>query len=243
MQNASYKIIQLEEVDSTNDLAKKFILEENMTGNCVIIADHQTRGKGRLGRTWESPSGTGLWMSLILGPGICHDQLVLYNFMASLTVCETLRKLTGLEFELKWPNDILIRGKKICGILLETVTKQGELFLITGIGLNINQTSFPEPLDQTATSLFIETKTIWERTAVLQEILTKFDDNRSNMDINIIKKWKSMTNMLGKRVSVIQDNATFDCTANDIGDDGALIVDRNGKTDRLYAGDVRVRVN
>lgn len=239
----TYKIIQLDETESTNDYAKKLILEESINGSCVIFANHQTRGKGRLGRTWESAPGAGLWMSLIVGPGINHERLVLYNFMASLTVCETLREMTGLDFELKWPNDILIRGKKICGILLETTAKNGELYLIIGIGLNINQRIFSEPINQTATSLFLETRTNWEISEVMQKVLKRFDENRSNLNIDIFRRWKMMTTMLGKSISIVQDKTIFDGIAKDIADDGALIVERNGKTDRLYAGDVQVRVN
>lgn len=243
MHQTNYKIIQLDEVDSTNDYAKKLILEENINGTYVIIADHQTRGKGRMGRTWESPYGAGLWMSLVLGPGLSHDQLVLYNFMTSLTVCETLCELTGQPFELKWPNDILIRSRKICGILLETATKQGTLFLIAGIGLNINQKEFPEPLNQTATSLFLETQKTWERFAVLQAFMKNFDENRIELNTEIFKRWRMMTTMLGKPISVIHGTTQFECTAKDIAEDGSLIVERNGKTDRLYAGDVQIRLN
>jgi BirA family transcriptional regulator, biotin operon repressor / biotin---[acetyl-CoA-carboxylase] ligase len=238
-----YKILQLDEVDSTNEFAKRLILEEPVKGNYIIIADHQTRGKGRLGRIWESPRGEGLWMSIILGAGKSHDRLVWYNFMASLSVCETLSELTHKNFELKWPNDILLHGKKACGILLETVNKNSELFLIIGIGININQKEFSEPLDKTATSLLMETGKTWDRSEILEHTVSKFDHYRSNLSVEIFKRWKTKSTMFGKPITVIQGEKSFEALAIDMGDDGALIVERDGKKEKLYAGDVRIRLN
>lgn len=243
MPDSNYKLIQLEEVDSTNEYAKKLVVQEDNRGPYVIIADHQTRGKGRLGRLWESPRGMGLWMSIILKSGRSHEEMAWTNFMVSVTVCETLRELTRLPLELKWPNDILINGKKICGILMETVNKNREVFLIIGIGININQQNFPEPLDSTATSLFIETQTVWDRWIILAKIISRFDDNNANLSPEIITRWKSLSGMLGHRVTVVQGNHTFEAIATDIAKDGALVVERNGRTEKLYAGDVHILVN
>ncbi|MBL7995905.1 biotin--[acetyl-CoA-carboxylase] ligase [bacterium] len=243
MINSNYKIIQLDEVDSTNEYAKKLVLQEDNQYKYIVIADHQTSGKGRLGRRWESRRGMGLWMSLILKPGEQQEKMVWINFAVSLTVCEALKELTGLPLELKWPNDILIHGKKICGILLETVNKNKELFLIVGIGLNINQQDFPKPLDSTATSLFIETQTVWDRAALLQRIMSKFDENSLNLNSEIITRWKSLSGMLGHRITVMKGDYTFEAMAIDIAKDGALVVERNGKAEKLYAGDVHISVN
>lgn len=238
-----HKILHLEDVDSTNEFAKRLILKEDIGDIYIIISDHQTRGKGRLGRVWESPPGMGLSMSIILKPGVRNQDLVWCNFMTSVSVCETLRELTHLPFELKWPNDILIQSKKVCGILLETISKSSELFLIIGIGININQRGFPVPLDQTATSLFIETQMVWDRTLILRSLLAKFDENYANLDSDIFTRWKSLSGMLGRRITVIKGGDTFDATAMDVADDGALIIEKDGKTEKLYAGDVLVRIN
>lgn len=241
MHNSKYKILQLDEVDSTNDFSKKLILQEDIQDNHIIIADHQTHGKGRLGRVWESPSGMGIWMSLILKPDARNNDLVLYNFMTSITVCETLREVTLLPLELKWPNDILIKGKKVCGILLETVNKNTEQFLVVGIGININQQDFPEPLDKIATSLFIETRTVWDRSIILQKLLANLGKNYVDLDPGIFLRWKSLSRMLGSKITVVQGNDTYDATAKDIAEDGALVVEKNGKIEKLYAGDVHIQ--
>ncbi|KAB2880400.1 biotin--[acetyl-CoA-carboxylase] ligase [bacterium] len=243
MPDINYKLIQLEEVDSTNEYAKKLVLHEDILDTYVVVANHQTHGKGRLGRKWESPRGMGLWISIILKPGKSHEEMVWTNFMVSVTVCEALKELTRLLFELKWPNDILINGKKICGILTETVNKNKKVFLIIGIGININQQDFPGPLDGSATSLFIETQTVWDRWVILEKIMSGFDDNNINLSPEIITRWKSLSGMLGHRITVVQGDHTFEAMATDIAKDGALVVERNGRAEKLYAGDVHILVN
>ncbi len=243
MQHFGYKLLSLDEIDSTNEFAKRLILQEPLDQNCIVTANYQTRGKGRLGRTWESPRNEGLWMSLIPSTPVDHDQLVLYNLATACSVCESLRKMTGAGFELKWPNDVLIRSKKVCGMLLETVSKAGNLYLIIGIGVNLNQKEFPEPLNSTATSLRLETGKNWEPLPVMEEIVSNLNENLKLQVSDNLKKWKTLSGMLGKRIRIIQNGESFDSVAIDVAEDGALIVQDNGSVKKLYAGDVQIRLS
>lgn len=242
MHRSNFKILQLDQTDSTNEFAKKLILQEDIQSDYVIVAEHQTHGKGRLGRVWESAPSLGLWMSVIVKPEK-DIGLAIYNFATAVTVCETLRELTYLPLVLKWPNDVLTDGKKICGMLLETVNKNSELYLVIGIGININQQSFAEPLDKTATSLFIETQTVWDRNDIMQRLFSNLLENYKTMDERIFNRWKSLTLMLNKPIIVEQGSAVYHAWAKDIADDGALVIERNGKIEKLYAGDVRIQLN
>lgn len=242
MVTSNFEVLQLDTIDSTNEYAKSLILREDLQNNYIVVASHQTLGKGRLGRTWESPANMGLWASLILKPGVLPETMIWLNFMSSLTVCEVLRDLTRLPFELKWPNDVLIRGKKVCGILLETLNKNKELFLIIGIGINVNQHEFQGPLGKTATSLFIETQSQWDLSLLLQKIITRFTENNMNLDAGIFKRWKTMSGMFGRQITVVQSNNMFEAIAVDLATDGALLIKAKGGMEKIYAGDVQIKM-
>ncbi len=234
------KIILLDQVDSTNEYAKKLLLQQNISENTAVVADHQVKGKGRLGRVWKSPPGVGLWMSFILKPQLKPDQFFLITYMASVAVAEAVEQMTSLSAELKWPNDVLLNGKKCCGILLESVTKDSQPYVIAGIGINVNQTEFPLALQDTATSLRIESGRAWKRHELFSEILSRLGALYPSLDRSILEKWKLHSNLFGRKVDVTQANHTFEATAIDLADDGALIVEREGKHQNIYAADVRI---
>ncbi|MEI6131626.1 MAG: biotin--[acetyl-CoA-carboxylase] ligase [Bacillota bacterium] len=148
-----YKLISFDEVDSTNSAAKKLeTLEERFT---VLVAKEQTDGRGRLGRNWESANGKGLWTSIVFETDQCVDQIATITFVAANAVTALLRKTYGIQAKIKWPNDIFVGEKKICGILVESFV-QGKRRIIVGIGLNTSQLNEDFSPELEATSINIE---------------------------------------------------------------------------------------
>lgn len=237
------KVIYLQEIDSTNEFAKKIAPQEGE--GTVIVADIQTKGRGRKQRTWSSPKG-GLWMSVILKPSVHSEHITKLVFISALAVVETLAEF-GIEGKIKWPNDVLVSGKKICGILSEgRYSKSGIEYVILGLGINVNN-KLPEELKDTATSmreiLGFETSPI----EVFKKLLGRLDSwyliyLRGDYK-EIINKWKMYSATIGKRVRIITDKGEIIGIAIDIDENGALILKQdNGILKRIYYGDVSLRV-
>lgn len=170
------KIFYKEEMDSTNTEAKRLAirdesleesLEESMEKSAedsqddfhglLVITEQQTMGKGRRGRSWSSPKGTGIWMSLLLRPKISIERASMLTLTAALSVADSITEITGLEALIKWPNDIVVNGRKVCGILTEMSSEANEIrYVVIGIGINVNTEEFPEEIREIATSLLIE---------------------------------------------------------------------------------------
>ena len=140
------KVILLESTVSTNDECKSLAFEGEKEGT-LVIADEQTGGKGRIGRAWSSPRGEGIWMSLILRPDINPYFVSSITLLAGLSVCKALKNF-GIDAGIKWPNDVWIKGKKVCGILTEmNASADGIDFVVVGIGVNVNTSIFPQELE------------------------------------------------------------------------------------------------
>jgi BirA family transcriptional regulator, biotin operon repressor / biotin---[acetyl-CoA-carboxylase] ligase len=150
-------IVYFDTIDSTNSYAKK-LGNANCVEGTVVVADMQTEGRGRLGRQWNSASGKGIWMSIVLKPNIGPEDAQIITIAAAIAVVAALKKSVGIDAGIKWPNDIIIDGKKVCGILTEMNSEMERVnFIVLGIGLNVNQTAedFPEDIKDLATSLKI----------------------------------------------------------------------------------------
>ncbi|NJE47547.1 biotin--[acetyl-CoA-carboxylase] ligase [Thermococcus sp. GR7] len=231
------KIIHLREVDSTNEYAKLIALDERE--GTVVVADRQTAGKGRKGRTWASPEG-GLWMSVILKPKAESKHLSKLVFIGALAVVDTLWKF-GIEAGIKWPNDVWVNGRKICGVLTEG--RIGE-FVILGIGLNVNNDA-PEELRKMATSM----REFLGREVSLSEVfraLIRNLDHWYRLFLNgryaeIISALKERSIVLGKEVKIIDDETELVGRAVDIDVDGALILETPKGRVRVLHGDVSLR--
>jgi BirA family biotin operon repressor/biotin-[acetyl-CoA-carboxylase] ligase len=237
------------EVDSTNKWAK----ELTMYGACegtVVIAETQTRGRGRLGREWVSPTG-GLWFSLILRPKLRPAEAVKLTFAAGLAVTKVLREMFGLKSETKWPNDVLVNGRKICGILTEmNTTGETVNFVVVGVGVNANfdvEKALPEQLKKVATSLENELGRkvqleelfggLLERLENLYELFTKKGFNP------VLEEWKNYAGFLGYQVEVISPTEKLSGLALDVDHDGALVLRlEDGTMRRIFVGDVSLRV-
>ncbi|MEM3696728.1 MAG: biotin--[acetyl-CoA-carboxylase] ligase [Candidatus Bathyarchaeia archaeon] len=244
------KILFLHKTDSTNDIAKKLANYEASEGT-IVVAETQTAGRGRLGREWFSPKG-GLYFSTILKPKITVKESVKLVFVAGLAVAEVLHEKYGLHVETKWPNDVLVGGRKICGILSEMKTRGEKVdYAIIGVGINANvkvKKEFPEELKTVATSIEDELG----RKIKLEELLRLLLENLENVYeqfmkegfTQVLKKWKRYASFIGKKVEIINEVGRLHCLALDVDDDGALVVRlEDGTVKHVFFGDVSLQIN
>jgi BirA family biotin operon repressor/biotin-[acetyl-CoA-carboxylase] ligase len=244
-QHLQFTLREFEEVPSTNNLLKT-MAEGGDAEGLVVLAHHQTGGRGRLGRTWNDEPKANLLFSLLLRPSIPLERFPLLAFYASLAVAEAIHSHTGITADCKWPNDILLDGKKVCGILLESSQdKTRSPFAILGIGLNVNQQLFPKELRSLATSIALRTGGTHDRAGLLRAILVRLDAHygdvlRSDFS-RILVQWQRMAVMFDRSVTVIQGDHERVGIARSLAPDGGLIVDFNGTVSTVYAGDVTIR--
>lgn len=227
-------VVLLENTQSTNLAAKEFA-ENHFCG--VVAAKTQSGGKGRNGRTFSSPAG-GLYFSLVMDVGDSEGASPLkYVIVAGVSTCLALEKL-GFSPKLKWPNDVYIDGKKLVGILCETVTTDSGKKLIIGIGINVNTECFDPELADTATSLYLESGKRFSRAELLAGIVSNIENMNFGTALCEYRK-RSMT--IGHAVSVLAENGAYTAQAIDIDDEGFLMVETVGGVRRIVAGDVSIR--
>ncbi len=213
---------------STNELAMQLI-KSGASAGTLILADHQSNGKGRNGHNWESEVGVNLLFSLILKPQVPTHRLPVMSLLCALAVSQALASHTELTPEIKWPNDVLLDGRKVCGILNEsTIMGKEASYVILGIGCNVNQTIFPEDLAQSATSLKLATGKEFDRKALLTDILKYLwplykDVERGDYKAHL-GLWTGYCRMLGKEIEYIQQGQTQSGIAEDIDENGRLVV-------------------
>jgi BirA family transcriptional regulator, biotin operon repressor / biotin---[acetyl-CoA-carboxylase] ligase len=233
-----------EVVDSTNSYAFKLALDGAPEGACVL-ADSQKAGRGRLNRVWFSPAGENLYLSIILRPHVHPSNIYPITFISSLAVYDTIEAITGIKPTLKWPNDLLINGKKICGTLLELSTEADMVrFVVVGIGLDINmkEKEISEEIDQKATSLFIETNNLFERSHVcgillsnLEKYYLLFKEKGENQACRI---WEEKSCIKGKYLEINQMGQSYKGISEGIDNKGALLLNVDGEIKNIIAGDV-----
>ena len=235
------------EVSSTNDVAKELATNGAEEGT-VVISETQTLGRGRLGREWASPEG-GIWFSIILRPEVEPKDASKLTFVGAVAVARVIREMFNLRAEVKWPNDVLIGGKKVCGILTETSTKGDALnFVVVGVGINANASlnSFPESLRNSLTSLKEELKEEIERERFLRALLEELEHYytmfmRKNFDL-ILEEWRNLAGFLGQYVEVLSFDEKITGRAVDVDQNGALIIKlRNGTVKKVMSGDVTIQ--
>jgi BirA family transcriptional regulator, biotin operon repressor / biotin---[acetyl-CoA-carboxylase] ligase len=253
------KIFYFDTIDSTNLYAKK-LGNENCEEGTVIIADSQTAGRGRLGRHWTSASNKGIWMSIVLRPDIVPENAQIITIAAAVAVVTAIKKSTGINTGIKWPNDIILNGKKVCGILTEMNSEMERVnFIILGIGINVSQNleDFPEDLMKLATSLKIHLFNnqdhnldpdikILNRSEIIKNLLYELEIIYSKINkgllTEIVDEWKLNSVTLGKEVKVLSKSMEFTGIAIDITADGKLIVkDNEGKLTEVNSGEVSVK--
>ncbi|PKN29216.1 MAG: biotin--[acetyl-CoA-carboxylase] ligase [Deltaproteobacteria bacterium HGW-Deltaproteobacteria-21] len=240
------EIVVFSRIESTNTSAKSMALAGAPEGT-LVIADTQTSGGGRKGRTWYSPVRDGLYASIILRPNLLLSQAGRIPIFASLAVAESLVSLGLSGVSLKWPNDILVRGKKIAGILTEVGAEMDAVdYMIIGVGINVNTPRFPEKLQRSATSFFLETGTRIFRNMVLTRYLTLFEKYcrvyRRGVTGRLLARWKDLAGIMGRHVVVESAGRTSGGLVQGLDEDGALIVqDPKAGRVRVFSGDVRLQ--
>jgi BirA family biotin operon repressor/biotin-[acetyl-CoA-carboxylase] ligase len=223
------RVIYYEEIDSTNTAAKEL---GKQTGNhgALVLAEEQNQGKGRLGRDWSSPKGSGIFMTIVLQPQILPVHASMLTLVAALAVNQGIRKVTGLDSYIKWPNDIVVNGKKVCGILTEMSTMNDKLeCVVIGMGINANRDVFPEELKKTATSLKLECKKEVERTELIVAIMEYLEQyyelfGQTESFIDMVTEYNEVLINRNKQVRIIGAHKEYTGTALGINETGALLV-------------------
>lgn len=241
--DGSMPVFAFDELASTNDEAKRRILAGS-TGRQLIIASHQTKGRGRIDRSFFSPAETGLYMSLIPGGSLSFENAVLATTAAAVAVVRAVDRLTPLRPQIKWVNDIYLNGKKICGILAEAVAhpETGALAgIVIGIGINLTTTEFPPELDGIAASLGSCAPDRNELcAAVCNELLSIF---ASLPDRAYLEQYRERSLVLGREIRYTRGGVSRDALAVDIDDTGGLIIRTvYGDTEIISSGEVSVRL-
>jgi len=240
------EVISYNKIDSTNTIAYE-LAEKGVKEGTVILAEEQAKGRGRHGRGWMSPPGSGIYMSVILRPRITPDEISRITLLAAVAAAQAVRETTGLAASIKWPNDILVNDRKVCGILTEIKAEQDSIdFIVIGIGINVNTRC--EQLPKAASSLREELRRGGKneklsRVEVARKLIEKLDENYFILKTEgfgpIMDEWKTLSDMLGSRVKVVLQGRTFEGLAHDIDPDGALVIRKDtGTLERISSGDV-----
>lgn len=244
---AGGRTVYFDATDSTNIQARR-LAEAHAPHGTLVVSDRQDGGKGRRGRSWASPSGVGIWMSLILRPEIAPSSASMLTLAAALAVREGIQEETGLSPLIKWPNDLVLNGMKICGILTEMSTELMEIqYVITGIGINVNQREFPPEIRDTATSLSLEAGRSFRRSSLIAAILKAFEKDYTAFlktgDLSLLlEEYNACLVNRGKEVCILDPSGEYRAVAEGIDESGSLLVTLPDGTRReIISGEVSVR--
>ena len=239
-------ILRVESISSTNDMARDLALSGAAEGLCVI-AREQTSGRGRQGRSWSSPPGEGLYMSLVLRPEVEASQSALITLAAAIAVAESLRLDFDVHGDIKWPNDVLVNGRKICGILVEAAIERNRLqYAVMGIGVNVGQLLFPEQVRDNATSIMLETGSAIEPDDFAQAMLPRLDHWYAaalSQPDRVITRWEELSSSShDSLVRVESADTVIEGLTRGLTAAGALVVElSNGERCEIVSGEVKVR--
>jgi len=244
---AGAQVAFFEETDSTNNEIRR-LAEQGAPHGTLAVAERQLGGKGRRGRVWTSPAGVGIWMSMLLRPQIDPMAASMLTLVMALSTRRGIEKATGLKSEIKWPNDLVLNKKKICGILTEMSTELMEIqYVIPGTGINVNQMEFPDDIKATATSLRIESGKIQKRSEIIAAIMEAFegyyDTFIETQDMSgLIEEYNANLVNLGNEVCVLDPAGEYRGVSEGINKEGALLVRlSDGTLKEIISGEVSVR--
>jgi BirA family biotin operon repressor/biotin-[acetyl-CoA-carboxylase] ligase len=238
-------VLRFEQLPSTNDLAGEMAASGAEEG-IAIIARGQTAGRGRQGRAWTSPPGEGLYLSLILRPRIKADSAAVITLGAAVAVAETLIRDVQLQVDIKWPNDVLASGRKVCGILVETaIEKDHLLYAVMGIGVNVAQRDFPDEIRDSATSILIESGKLMGADDLLAPLLGRVEHwyrmALSSSDA-VIARWSELSSYARDcSVTVETPDGPVDGVTRGLTASGALIVETASRRHEIISGEVKLR--
>ena len=228
---------------STN-LVLKDMAKQGAPHGSLCLCECQTAGRGRMDRQWSSPEGQGVWLSVLLRPNIPAEHAPLITFCCALAMTKAVRQVTGLEAQIKWPNDLVLKGRKLCGILLEMGFDAQGYYVVAGTGLNVRRDAYPPELADRAISIE-EWADVPDRGTVIAAYLAALEDAVSAIEqqsfAGIAEDFRQECITLGSQVQVLGTDSSFTGVAEDIDETGALLVHVDGELRRVLAGDVSVR--
>lgn len=236
------------EITDSTSLDVKRLAEQGSMEGTVVYADVQTAGKGRRGRSWQSEKGENLLFSILLRPDMEPDKAPRITLLMALAVTKVLREAYEFDAKIKWPNDVVVNGKKVCGILTEMFLKGCSVdYIIVGTGINVNQTMIPEDLKMSATSLFLEKGNLFSREEILNRVLLAFEQyyeeflKKGSLE-DIVPRYNEWLVSLNAEVRVLDPKGEYSGIARGINAGGELLVElENGNMEIVYAGEVSVR--
>ena len=243
---AGCEIYCFDSIDSTNTKAKE-LAEAGHPSGTLVVADQQTLGRGRRGRSWESPAGTGIFMTLMLKPDINPNNASMLTLVAAMATARAITEVTGEAAQIKWPNDIVMNGKKVVGILTEMSAQFDYInHIVVGIGINVHNEGFPEEIAKTASSLLLECGHRIHRASLIEAFLEEFErlyavyletEDMSGLQ----KEYDSLLVNRGRQVRVLDPKEPFEGKAMGITKKGELIVDTWESRKLVSSGEVSVR--
>lgn len=232
---------------STN-LQAKMDAENGAREGTLIVADMQTAGRGRKGRAWSSPAGTNVYFTLILKPEFAVELSSMVTLVMGLAVAEGIRKVSGVDTGIKWPNDIVVNGKKVCGMLAEmSVEREFIHYVVVGVGINVGEQEFPAEIAETATSLWQECGVKVSRGGLIVNVMKAFEEYyrmfRNSRSLSVLLEgYNSLLVNKGREVRVLDPKGEFQGISRGINEKGELLVEReDGSVTAVYAGEVSVR--
>lgn len=243
---AGKKLYYFEETGSTNDDAKRFAAQGDAHGT-LVVSDKQNAGRGRRGRDWVSVKGDNVYFSIVLRPDMSPAKASMLTLVMALAVANAICDVTGLCARIKWPNDIVVNRKKVCGMLTEMTAELAYIHeVVIGVGININQVDFPDEIKETASSLYLESGQKIMRSKLLQSCITYFeryyDLFMQTQDLTgLMEEYNAMLVNLDAGVKVLDPKGEFQGISRGIDAQGQLLVEHDGVTEAVYAGEVSVR--
>lgn len=240
---AGREIVYFKEIDSTNRYART-LAREGAAHGTLVLADTQTAGRGRRGRGWISPAGESIAMSLILRPDVPPAQVARLSLLTALVTASAIDRAAGLDARIKWPNDIVVGGRKVCGMLLEMdATPEKVESIVAGVGINVHQTQFDSEIAHSASSLDLLAGRRIDRADIVRAFLQEYERAWALSDEAMMRAYCARSATIGQRVQVIGLNGTYIGTAQGVTESGSLLVraDEDGEVREVLAADVSVR--
>lgn len=244
---AGRHLLYFDVTGSTNAEAKKQA-ENNAPDGLLVVADSQEQGRGRRGRSWEAPGGVNIYMSLLLKPSFLPEQASMVTLVMALSVAQAITEISSLKAEIKWPNDIVVNKKKVVGILTELTMETDYIrHLVCGVGINVNQSEFPQSIAETATSLYRESGKSYSRAELIARTMERFEANyevfcRGGDLSELMAAYNELLVNRQARVRVLDPKGEYEGLALGINQMGELLVRKaDGAMEAVYAGEVSVR--
>jgi BirA family biotin operon repressor/biotin-[acetyl-CoA-carboxylase] ligase len=238
-----HPIYLFQQIGSTNDQARR-LADADAPEGLLVVAEEQTAGRGRANRRWLTPPGTALALSLVLRPPLSAGLAARVTMLAGLAVCEAAERVAGLRADLKWPNDVLIGGRKVAGILVESAFRGDALeYAVVGLGINVSWAPEPGTVDFPATSLEAEAGRPVDRLNLLRAVLGALEARYEGLaGEQLFADWRARLALLGEPVELLTEAGTLAGIAEDVAPDGALIIrTAAGARQHVLAGEVRLR--